>query len=489
MATLYDAYGRKVDTGRLKEEQAAPTLSGIRNIYATLHPEIGLTPDRLMAMLRNAEFGDPYLYLELAEAMEEKDLHYLSVLGTRKRAVSQLDIEIVPASNSKQDQYNADLVEEMLLKGELNIEGDLFDVLDAIGKGFSATEIIWDQSGKVWTPKRLAWRDPRWFMFDWVSGTEILVRTLRTDGPVIPTQAPGSNPEGPTVGRQPATAPLLPFKWIQHIAKCKSGLPIRGGLARAAGWAYLFRNYVLKDWVGFAEVYGQPYRIGKYGPGATDADKEALLAAVANIGTDAAAIIPDSMLIEFLETQPRASIDMYEKLEEHLENAISKAVLGQTLTTQMPSRGGGSRAAAQVHEQVRGDIMRADRAQLGPTLDRDLIRPIIDLNVGPQQSYPRVNIVLPDSDDVQKFSVAVTAFVDRGLEVDQVFVRQKLGIPEPEEGAKLLYPAKSGGPADSSDSSDDDDQDQEDSDGDNSDQEISSAKKKARMIHRRWRNY
>ena len=91
--TLYDAFGREVDVSRLQEEQAAPTMSGVRNIYSSMHPSAGLTPERLTQILREAEFGDPFLYLELAEEMEEKDLHYLAVLNTRTEAVAQLDLE------------------------------------------------------------------------------------------------------------------------------------------------------------------------------------------------------------------------------------------------------------------------------------------------------------------------------------------------------------------------------------------------------------
>ena len=65
-------------------------MVGIRNIYSVMHPSIGLTPERLTAILREAEAGDPFLYLELAEEMEEKDLHYLAVLSTRKQTVAQL---------------------------------------------------------------------------------------------------------------------------------------------------------------------------------------------------------------------------------------------------------------------------------------------------------------------------------------------------------------------------------------------------------------
>jgi phage gp29-like protein len=303
---LYDAFGREVDRERLRDEQAAPTMSGVRNIYSSMHPSAGLTPERLTQILREAEFGDPFLYLELAEEMEEKDLHYLAVLNTRKEAASQLDLEVKPASNEKDDIRAAEMVRAMLADDALDLASAMVDILDAIGKGFSATEIVWDSSNREWFPRRLRWRDPRWFMFDWVSGEELLVRSMKNEGPSIAAEGEeagrGSHFKGSglygalrgNIGIQPLTEPLLPYKFIVHFAKAKAGLPIRGGLARAAGWSYLFKNYVLKDWVTFAEVFGQPLRVGKYGAGATEQDKETLLQAVANIGTDAAAIIPES---------------------------------------------------------------------------------------------------------------------------------------------------------------------------------------------------
>ena len=237
------------------------------------------------------------------------------------------------------------------------------------------------------------------------------------------------------------TAPLAPFKFIVHFAKAKAGLPIRGGLARAAGWAYLFKNYVLKDWVTFAEVFGQPLRLGKYGPGATETDKQALLSAVANIGTDAAAIIPESMLIEFVETRGAGGAELYERFCEYLDAQVSKAVLGQTLTTEMPREGGGSRAAAQVHDAVRRDIMESDARRLGATLARDLVRPIVDLNLGPQRRYPRIALGLSDDNDVKLFADMVAELADRGLRVGQRAVLRRLGLPEAAAGEPLLEPA------------------------------------------------
>jgi phage gp29-like protein len=452
---LYDAYGREVDTDLLRDEQAAPTMAGVRNIYSIMHPSTGLTPEKLVAIHRQAEFGDPYLYLELAEEMEEKDLHYLAVLSTRKQALSGSEIIVSAASDAAEDRRAADLVRDIVNGGAFDLQSALFDVLDAIGKGFSATEIVWDTSGREWIPRRLTWRDPRWFMFDWISGEELLVRTLRDEGPTIPSMAPvastvphfgGSRWYAGTdgdaqIGIQPLTAPLAPFKFIVHAAKAKSGLPVRGGIARAAGWAYLFKNYVLKDWMTFAEVFGQPLRLGKYGPGATENDKQALLSAVANIGTDAAAIIPESMLIEFVETRQNGGAEVYEHFCDYLDRQVSKAVLGQTLTTEMPRAGGGSRAAAQVHEAVRRDILESDARRLGATLTRDLVRPIVDLNLGPQARYPRLTFGIAEEEDLKAFADVVAELADRGLRVGQRAVLDRLGLPEPDGDEPLLEPA------------------------------------------------
>ncbi len=446
--TLYDAYGRKVDTGMLREEQAAPTMAGVRNIYSVMHPSIGLTPERLSAILQQAEFGDPFLYLELAEEMEEKDLHYLAVLGTRKNAVAQLDLVVRAASSGSEDQRAAAMVREMIADGPLQLDSVLFDVLDAVGKGFSATEIIWDTSGQEWFPAQLKWRDPRWFAFDWISGEEMLVRTL--NGQAIPVESE-TQTRSPThfggdglyapmrqgIGIQPMTAPLAPYKFVTHFAKSKAGLPIRGGLARAAGWAYLFKNYVLKDWVTFTEVFGQPLRVGKYHPGASEQDKQALLTAVSRIGTDAAAIMPESMAIEFTEAHQNGSAELYQKFCEYLDAQVSKAVLGQTLTTEMPDSGG-SRAAAEVHEGVRRDILNADARRLAATLARDLVRPIVELNMGPQMRYPKIELGLPDDSDVKVFAEIVAMLADRGLRVGQKTILDKLGIAEASEGEPVL---------------------------------------------------
>jgi phage gp29-like protein len=297
----------------------------------------------------------------------------------------------------------------------------------------------------------MIWRDPRWFSFDWVSGEQLLVRALADENKHQPLgDARGEShfePRGSALrahrsgdswgGMQPMTAPLEPFKFVVHLSKTKSGLPVRGGLARAAGWSYLFKNYVLKDWVTFAEVFGQPLRLGKYGAGATESDKQALLSAVANIGTDAAAIVPDSMLIEFVQARQTGTSELYERFCEYLDRQVSKAVLGQTLTTEVP-RNAGSKAAAQVHDAVRRDILAADARRLSETLTRDLVKPLVDLNSGPQSHYPRLDLLLPNDQNDCEFADIIAEMADRGLRISQKTVLDRLGLPAASSDEEVL---------------------------------------------------
>ncbi|UJX43045.1 DUF935 domain-containing protein [Desulfovibrio sp. JY] len=418
MPTLYDHLGRPVDTGRLKEEEAGPTVTGVRQVLSG-HPAAGLTPGRLARLLRAAEEFDPTEYLELAEDMEERDPHYRSVLSTRKNQVAGLDITVASATDSAEDVKAADLVRDWLNRDELADE--LFDVLDAVGKAFSETEIIWDTSGGEWFPARLEWRDPKWFQFDRVDGRTPML--LSESGQPVP---------------------LSPYKYISHVHKSKSGLPIRGGLARVSAWCYLFKNFDLKSWVEFAEVFGVPLRVGKYGPGASERDKQVLLQAVRSISRDAAAIIPASMSIDFIEAKISGSIQLFENLANFLDKQVSKAVLGQTGTTDVGQHVG----TANAHEEVRRDIEAADARQLAATLNRDLVRPMVDLNLGPRRYYPRIIIRREDEEDLTALAENLKTLVPLGLKVGMSTIRDKYGLPDPAPDEELLHAPGQGATAD-----------------------------------------
>jgi phage gp29-like protein len=414
---ILDAYGRPLERSTLTEEVMAATLGGVRSPL-TGYSADGLNPERLARILREADGGDPIRYMELAQTIEERDLHYVGVLGTRRRSVSQLDITVEAAEEGGEEGERwAKVVRKWLQRDEL--QSDLFDVLDAIGKGYSGTEIIWDTSEGQWEPARLEWRDPRWFRFE----TRDLTTPMRLQ------------PSGEKV-------PLEPGKFIWTVMRAKSGLPLRSGLARIVAWAWMFKAYTQRDWAIFTQTYGQPVRVGKWGTGASEEDKSKLFRAVANIAGDMAAIIPDTMQIEFIEAaNVGAGSTLYKDRADWLDQQVSKAVLGQTATTDAVTGGLGS---GKEHRQVQEDIERADAKALSATLNRELVGTWMALNGVPKAIWPRLRIDRPEQEDLKAFASAVTPFIDRGLQVSEATIREKFSLPEPTAGDQLLRPQGAG---------------------------------------------
>ena len=407
--TLYDAFNRPIKKQDLVREFAAPSLTGIRTLFTNTVAS-GITPERLASLLQRAVDGDPHDYLTLAEEMEEKEPHYASVLATRKRAVAKLPTQIEAVSDSAKDIEIADAVRELIKRAGYKALKE--DLLDALGKGYSAVEIDWDKSGKRWFPRAYKWRDPRFFTFNRVTRTEL--RLLDESNMLEGVELP-------------------PYKFITHFPKLKSGIPIRGGLARLAAWSYMAKMYTFKDWLAFVEIFGMPLRIGKYGTNALPEDIQILKTAVANLGSDAAAVLPESMKIEFEKAATSTGGEkLFQGLAEWNDKQVSKAVLGQTMTAD----DGSSQAQAKVHDEVRGDITESDAEQLEETLNLHLVKPFVDLNFGHQDVYPTLQLYIKKPEDIAALTNALDKLVPLGLKVEQSVIRDRLNLPDPDPKAK-----------------------------------------------------
>ncbi len=400
MPQLLDQFGNPVQRKVLKEEVARASLTGIRQVWT---PDVaaGITPARLAGVLNNAAEGEGHEFLALAEQIEERDLHYASVLGTRKRAVSGIEPIVKAASDDARDRKIAEAVTERI--AEHDEFSDLVeDMLDGLGKGYSCTEIRWASSSSEWWPDTFIHRDPRFFRFDRETLTQL--RLLTDENPVDGEELPA-------------------FKFIRFKPRLKTGIPLRGGLARLAAFTWICKAYTVKDWVAFAELFGLPLRIGRYDGSATKADIETLYQAVASIGSDAAAILPRAMEIEFEEIGGGTGNEIFERLANWADKQISKGVLGQTMT----SDDGSSKAQAGVHNDVRLDIMKSDARQVTGAINRDLVKPFVALNFGADVTPPRVYLPVEEPEDTSELILSASRAARLGVRFSGKDIRDRLG--------------------------------------------------------------
>ncbi len=417
-------YEPEKDTGQKAPVRVRIAAGDVNDKYSS-YPSSGLTPVRLAHIFRAADEGDVLLQMELFEDMEEKDTHLFSQLQTRKLAVTGLDWEVQPYSEGELDKEIAVFVEKEL-NGLERLNDIFMDMLDAVGKGISIQEIDWGIRDGFNVIRDIEWVHPKKLVWDSITD-ELKICT-------------GDFPAGVEFPRN---------KFVIHKYKAKSGHDSRAGILRVISWMYLFKNYTLKDWVSFCEVFGMPIRLGKYSQAASEDDKRRLMEAIYMIGTDAAGIIPDSAVIEFIESNKTTSAEIYERLARYCDEQISKAVLGQTLTA---DSGGGSYAQGKVHNDVRKDLTVADAKALAATVRRDIIGPLVEYNFGPGVSLPKFEFDCQEAEDLKEtIEIYRTLACDMGLKIPSQHVYEKFNIPKPKEGEELLE-AKTGGrvlPADS----------------------------------------
>jgi phage gp29-like protein len=417
MATLVDQFGQPITASTVTAEPQTAQLGWLYQEIGS-HPARGLTPSGLNALLKRADYGDMVAQMQLFEDMEERDAHIYAEMMKRRSAIINHDWSIQPPHDATpEEQANAERIEAMIMSIP-QFEDVMLEMMSAVGTGFACLEYerwaLLDIGGKAWIPQSICLRPHSWFMMDWQTRMHLHLRNNTSQG-----------------------EELRPFGWIRHEHKAKSGYLAKSGLYRVLAWPYLFKNYSVRDLAEFLEIYGLPLRVGRYPSGATDKEKQTLLQAVVGIGHNAAGIIPMGMELDFQEAAKGTEVP-FKAMIEHMERSQSKAILGQTLSSQESSRG--TQALGAIHREVQLDIQAGDARQIASTLTRDLIYPLHVLNIGPVDMHrlPRLQFDVVEAEDVSMYADSYPKLAAAGVQIPVRYIAEKLRIPEPEDGEEVL---------------------------------------------------
>lgn len=329
----------------------------------------------------------------------ERDCHAYAVLQKRKMAVVSRPWVVDPASSRRDDKKLADLVRAQL--AALAFDQLCLDLLDATLKGFAVGEIIWDIDGDEIVARAFKARNPRRFAFADDDTLRLLTPHNMMPGEIVPER-----------------------KFVVHRFGAKDNNPYGLGLGTRLFWPVWFKRQGIQFWLTFADKFGSPTALGKYPNGTAPAEQKKLLDALAALANDSGVIVPEGMLIEFLEAERSGSVDTYEKLCRYMDEEISKATLGETLTTNMGSVG--SRSASDTHNEVRLELTQADADLLSGTLNNSLVRWICDLNA-PGATPPRVWRDISAPEDLASRATRDKTIVDMGFRPTLQYIRETYG--------------------------------------------------------------
>lgn len=208
-----------------------------------------------------------------------------------------------------------------------------------------------------------------------------------------------------------------------------AGHPKNLGLFVKVAQYVLYKRGGFGDWAQFAELFGMPFRKGKYQT-YDEASRAALKSALEEAGSAAYIAIPEGTDIEITWPTGTGSQDVHQKLIAECNAEISKTIVGQTMTTD----NGSSRSQADVHAQVQDEIFQSDKRFVASVLNEQL-RKLLALY------YPGVDggkFVFGEADYLEKnVKLDMDIKIATQVPVSDDYFYETYNIPKPENYEQL----------------------------------------------------
>lgn len=304
------------------------------------------------------------------------------------------------------------------------------------GLGLGLGELIWgtDETSGRWLPKVRVWHNS-FVYWRWDTGVNGSYWLITAEGPV----------EVPESGLDPLGRP----KWILY---CPYGY-YRGwmqGYVRSLAIPWLIKSWTRRDWARYSEVHGIPTRKAIVPREADAGVKAGFMAAISELGNEPVVECPqdaegnkyDLQLVEAMST----NFQQFSQLLAHCDTSIAINLLGENLTTEVVA---GSRAAAQVQDNVRIDYKRDDNITLGACIRQYLGRPWARFNFGNANLAPLPSWAVDPPVNVQALGAgwfqvaqAVATFkpVTNAVDVEKLLDLAKIPVLAEEDREPLPVP-------------------------------------------------
>lgn len=383
-----------------------------------------LTPAQVSEIIRVADSGFTWRLCDLGNEMRQKDGHLHATLETREGALATLPWELYYPGQEPDSKKGAKEKDFVLaaLRNHPGLRPLFAHLQGGIFNGYAVAETIWKVCNGYLLPDRFVHHSPRRFGFR-QEDSAFVWRDVTMSQTGIEFQKD------------------FPDKFIVSMPRVNGDVPVREGLIRCLMWLALFRNWTMGDWLKLAEISWKPWRMGKYSKAkdASREDRQGLEALLSNMSSSGVCVYPDTTDVELKWPEGKANGGGdHSTLFDTAGREMSKAVLGQTLTTEQGKVG--SQALGKVHNEVRMDRRDADAAHIAAVITNCLIEPMVRLNFGTGHPIPCLRFVTEESADTLAFAQGLQLLVgkDIGLKISAEWVRDKLGIPEPAEDDELL---------------------------------------------------
>jgi phage gp29-like protein len=367
------------------------------------------------SILQNLPDPDPVLRKQGKDFKVYKeflsDPHVWACVQSRKSGVLSLLWEI---DRGKAKSKQAQIIENLFKSLDLNTI--ISEILNAVLFGFQPLEVIWQSNGSYTLPSAVKAKPPEWFVFD--NNNNLKFRTKENyNGELLPPRK---------------------FLCAQYEPTYEN--PYGERTMSRIFWNVTMKRNGQRFWIKFIEKYGMPFLVAKHPRGTDKSENKNLLNMLEAMVHDAVAVIPDDSSVEIQEAAKTSSSEAYEGLIDKMNAEISKAILGQTLTTEINNKG--SFAASKIHMEVKKEITDADKRIVERTLNQ-LIQWIYELNFAGQSDIP-VFTMYEEEDVDLTLAQRDKILADAGVKFTKKYLMKTYGFDE--EDIEVSDTEKQGSP-------------------------------------------
>lgn len=238
--------------------------------------------------------------------------------------------------------------------------------------GYQVAEIIWEATNGRITFAGIKVRHARRFRFDKDHNLRLLTRAT-TEGELLPDRK----------------------FWVLRAGATNDDELYGEGLADWLYWPTLFKRNGIRFWNIFLDKFGTPTAKATYRRGTPQSEINKIIAALQAIATDSGIAVPEGVAIELLQAAKSGTAD-FGGLAHYMDEAITKVILSQTMTTQ----NGSSLSQAQVHAGVKMEIVKADADLACDSFNLGPARWWTDINFGTDVAAPIVVRLVDEEADL-----------------------------------------------------------------------------------------
>jgi phage gp29-like protein len=364
--------------------------------------------------------------------IEEKDENVANCLDTLKLAVLQRERLVTPKATrvaSKGSQQSeevakdvADFVTEQLANLP-NFHAILDCMLDAPGYGFSVQENIYDISEGQVSISDVKDCPQELFLFGQRYRPQV--------GPMQLLDSPWA------MDGQPQPQEKFQVFSYRSRGQNRMGRP----LLRGVFWPSWFLRNAQRLWLQFCEK-GTGTVMVPYNDSDNEQEKSRA-AEIAKAAHERPALAVPATLLALMKTETNTRSTppaMYEKLYQAMQYNITRRVLGETLTSFGNEGGTGAKAQGEVHaETLLQRIIELCRA-LEAVVNRQLVRPLVLWNFGPDVPMPYWGFDLEEEEDLVARTVIDSALQRMGKQFPTSYVVDRYSVPAVDGEPEILVP-------------------------------------------------